>query len=142
MSSENFTCKGSCLCGKVTYEVVGPFTRFRMCHCPRCRKATSSAHASNIFTRADAIKWITGAQNMKRFDLPNATRFSKSFCVDCGSAMPYVSRDGTALVIPAGTLEDDPQIRPEANIFWPTRAQWYDEGLEAQRCDQYPQKNR
>ena len=140
MSTNSFTCKGSCLCGKITYEVIGPFDRFRMCHCPRCRKATSTAHASNIFTKADSIKWLSGSDNMKRFDLPNAGRFSKSFCVDCGSAMPYISRDGKDLVIPAGTLEDDPQIRPEGNIFWPVRAPWYDEGLGATHYDKYPIK--
>jgi len=50
-----------------------------------------------------------------------------------------VSRDGTRLLVPAGTLATDPEIRPNANIFWADRAEWYDAALDAQRFDGYPQ---
>lgn len=31
------------------------------------------------------------------------------------------------MVVPAGSLEGDPEIRPFQNIFWGSRAVWYTE---------------
>jgi hypothetical protein len=129
---------GACLCGSIRYTVTGPFDRFYFCYCSRCRKATGTAHASNIFTTPDRIKWLSGKDNVRRFELPEAERFCKTFCKECGSAVPGVSRDGKMLMIPAGGLESDPGIRPQAGIFWMDRAAWYDDGLTAHHYDTYP----
>ena len=129
---------GGCLCGKVRFSVTGPFDRFYFCYCQRCRKATGSAHAANIFTTPDRIKWLSGENATVRYELPQADRFCKVFCTECGSAVPCVSRDGKILIIPAGTLEHDPDIRPQAGIFWQDRAAWYEHGLSARRYDAYP----
>ena len=131
--------KGSCLCGLVTFKVTGPLQVFRLCYCSRCRRATGSAHASNIFGTPDQLEWLSGEEYIKNYILPEAERFAKNFCSECGSAVPMVSRDGARLLIPAGTLAGDPGIRPNANIFWADRAQWYDEGVNAQHYDGYPQ---
>lgn len=117
--------KGSCLCGAVVYEIVAPFKAFRYCHCPRCRKHTGSAHASNLFVVPTQFKWMTGEQGISRFDLPEAERFARCFCQQCGSPVPSLSRDGTYVVVPAGSLDDDPQAVPEHSIYWEARAPWY-----------------
>ena len=129
---------GSCLCGTVKYAVKGPFDVFYFCHCTRCRKSTGSAHASNIFTSADNIRWISGEDNIKRFDLTTAEFFSKCFCGECGSLVPYLSRRGPIIIIPAGSLDGDPPIRPKNNIYWESRAEWYDEGKGADCCAEGP----
>jgi len=38
---------GSCLCGRVHYEITPPYWGFWYCHCERCRKATGSAHSKD-----------------------------------------------------------------------------------------------
>ncbi len=40
---------GSCLCGEVRYTATGEESRFYHCHCKRCRKASGTGHASNLF---------------------------------------------------------------------------------------------
>ena len=75
---------------------------------------------------------------IKRFDLPEAVRFSNCFCSECGSQVPYLSRDGSALAIPAGCLDGDPEIVPQANIFWVERSCWFEQGSEAERFSRYP----
>jgi len=122
---------GSCLCGTVKFAVHGPFDAFHFCHCTRCRKSTGSAHAANIFTSADNIRWISGGDSIKRYNLPTAEFFAKCFCTECGSTVPYVSRRGPIIVIPAGTLESDPEVAPQDNIYWSDRASWYDAGKDA-----------
>ena len=132
------TLKGSCLCGQVSWTVKGPYSSFHLCHCSRCRKKTGSAHASNIFTAPENIHWASGEEQIKRFDLPSAKRFSTCFCTQCGSPVPYVSRNGLALIIPAGGMDDEPGIEPQDNIFWEDRAAWYEQGLTSEKFDTYP----
>lgn len=130
--------KGSCLCGRVRFEVSGPFQMFHLCHCSQCRKATGSAYASNIFTAPGNITWVSGEESIKKFRLVGEKTFNKCFCTHCGSALPYLNRSGKFLIIPAGVLDQDPECRPQDNIFWSDRAPWYDEGLVAERFDGFP----
>ncbi|MCS6972640.1 MAG: GFA family protein [Turneriella sp.] len=125
--------EGSCLCGKVRYVVKGPFLRFFFCHCSRCRRATGSAHAANLFTRAGNVTFTAGEDSIRRYDLPEAQHFSRAFCTICGSAVPYLSRDGRVHVVPAGPLGDFDARKVDANVFWDSRAVWYEDGLNAPR---------
>ena len=129
---------GSCLCGKVASTIKGPFNKFYQCYCDRCQKKTGSAFAALMFTAPDKIKWLSGQDLIKRFDLPNAERFSNCFCTQCGSQVPYLSRDGAFLAVPAGYVSGDPEIRPSANIFWNERPCWFDEGKSANTFETYP----
>lgn len=138
MSNEAARIHGACLCGTVTFAVWGPFERFVICHCTRCRKATASAHAANLFTAPDQIAWLSGVESIRRYQVPEARSFSKGFCSRCGSALPYVSRNGAHLVVPAGVLDEDPGIVPDRQIFWASRACWYEGGLPAPRFAEYP----
>jgi len=122
---------GSCLCGSVRYEMDDDFHQFHWCHCTQCQKATGSAHASNLFTRPDNIRWIEGRECVVRYDVPGRS-ITKAFCGTCGSGMPYLSATGKALVVPAGALDGAPSRLPGGNIFWAERASWYDAGLQAE----------
>lgn len=134
------TIKGGCLCGRVQYRVSGPFDMFHICHCSQCRRSTGSAHASNIFTSKDNIEWLAGEDLVKRFDPDEPGVISKAFCTHCGSLVPYVSSNSGKLIIPAGGLSDDPRIRPQDNIFWKDRADWYDAVVGAPRFEGFPKK--
>ncbi len=132
--------RGQCLCGSVRFEITGPFKRFMLCHCSRCRRASGSAHVSNLFCKPEGLRWLSGEDRVRRFDLPGAERFGKSFCETCGSPVPHVGKDGSYLLVPAGTLDDDPDIRPQAHIFCADRAVWDDDSLQqAPRFEQYPE---
>jgi hypothetical protein len=116
---------GSCLCGSVQYEINGRDTHFYHCHCERCRKASGTGHASNIILmRPESVTWIAGEDLLRRYKVPEAKRFASVFCEVCGSPMPRVSAETGVVVIPAGSLDTDPGIRPEARIFDGSRAEW------------------
>jgi hypothetical protein len=129
---------GSCLCKTVQYEVELPFERFLYCHCTRCRKATGSPHAANGFVKPEAFRWTQGASAVKRYDLPEAKRFGLQFCTNCGSKVPHHTRDRNWMVIPAGSLDEDPQSRPEAVVFWGSRAPWFTECSEMTKHESTP----
>lgn len=126
---------GSCLCGEVTFEVTGELTAFFLCHCSRCRKATGSAHAANLFSQTAALKWLSGSEMVKTFRLPG-TRFAKTFCGRCSGALPTAG-DGR-LLVPAGGLDCDVDRRPDAHIFMTSKANWEADLGEVARHDELP----
>ena len=115
---------GSCLCGAVHFRVRGPWLRFMHCHCSRCRKATGTGHASNLFTRPEHFHWTKGESEVRRYELPTAARFTNTFCSICGSRLPSVSRDGKSVNVPAGSLDDIPDAMPQARIYFGSRMPW------------------
>ncbi|MGB5492653.1 MAG: GFA family protein [Woeseiaceae bacterium] len=120
----DLTLAGSCLCGAVSYEITGNAGQFWHCHCQRCRKATGTGHASNILMKPESVEWTSGNDSLKYYKLPDAKRFATVFCSTCGSLMPRVAQDLSIAVIPAGTLDNDPGLRPQARIFQDSRAAW------------------
>ena len=131
------TISGSCLCGKVSFESEDDFKKFHFCHCIQCQKVTGSAHASNLFTVPSNIKWLSGLDSVKRFDVPGRA-ISNAFCNNCGSNVPYISRTGKALVVPAGSLNGSPNIEPDSHIFCSEKATWYDKAINAKTFDKFP----
>jgi hypothetical protein len=120
---------GSCLCGQVRFKIEGDFEHFFLCHCEYCRKDTGSAHAANLFSSTAHLTWISGQAKVTEFRLPS-TRHARCFCAVCGSALPCQRTEGSLLMVPAGSLDSEVSIKPNAHIFASSRASW-DEGLEA-----------
>ena len=129
--------QGSCLCGSVRFELLGKINGFYFCHCMRCRRSTRSAHASNVFTDPENIRWLSGQELIKSYELPEAEMFAKQFYSECSSLVPLVNRDGTKLIIPVGTFKQNFEAHPQKNIFWDSKAKWYEYGLEAPRFEEY-----
>lgn len=48
---------------------------------------------------------------------------------DSGSALPHYQMDGKLLVVPAGSLDSEIGVKPDAHLFCSSRACW-EEGLE------------
>lgn len=126
---------GACLCGAIGFQIDGAFERFFLCHCEYCRKDTGSAHAANLFSTTARLKWISGEDKKSFYNLPS-TRHSRCFCSICGSALPYTS--GNFLIVPAGSLDTEISIRPDAHIFVASRAGWDDALESVVQIDKFP----
>lgn len=118
--------EGSCLCGKTAYEITGPALRMMNCHCSRCRRSRSAAHATNVFYKIDDFRFIRGEADVAEYKVPEALHFATAFCKHCGSAAPRISRERGIVVVPAGTLDTDPGVRPQAHIFVGSKANWFE----------------
>lgn len=119
------SCSGSCLCGAVGYEIRPPYAFFQYCHCSRCRKFSGSAHAANILVAEGQFAWTQGEDQVRRYEVPDAKYYCTAFCAVCGSSLPWRTRNGKFVLVPAGTLDDDPGAALERNIYWASRAPWY-----------------
>ncbi len=136
MSAEH---SGSCLCGEVKYKIIGEPQRFYHCHCQRCRKSTGTGHCSNIFIATESIAWLSGENQRRSFKVPDAERFTRHFCNNCGSPLPAHLPSGDLAIVPAGSLDTDPNFQPQARIFQDSRADWSCESDIIPCFDQYPE---
>tara|TARA_R110000868_G_scaffold321732_2_gene582722 strand:+ start:120 stop:524 length:405 start_codon:yes stop_codon:yes gene_type:complete len=131
------TLHGGCLCGKVTFALNNNFKKFYFCHCKQCQQLTGSAFAANLFTSPDNLQWLSGDTDIQRYEHP-ARDFSKAFCCHCGSALPIVTKNGRALLVPAGSITGEPSLMPQANIFRGEEACWLAAGTEAESVEAFP----
>ena len=139
MPSSEF--QGSCLCGAVSYKIVGTPFAFFHCHCHRCRKANGTGHASNILLKPEHGEWTSGEENLGGYKVPGAKRFRTAFCQTCGSPMPRFSPDSNLAVIPAGSLDSEPPLKPTARIFWDSRSDWSCAEGDLPAWPEYPPAN-
>lgn len=118
------TLTGSCLCNTVQYQVSGDPKRFYHCYCSRCRKASGTGHATNLMLADAKLTWHKGEEFLKLYKVPEAERFARQFCGKCGSAVARFVPELAAVVIPAGSLDSEIPMQPQARIFWDSRATW------------------
>lgn len=121
MSSKRY--QGSCLCGKVQFEITGKISSIVYCHCSRCRKAQGSAFATNGNVQTSDFHFLSGEECLTGYEsTPGQTKY---FCRHCGS--PIMSRTESRpdqKRIRLGTLDSDISERPVAHIFASSKANW------------------
>jgi hypothetical protein len=118
--------RGGCNCGAVAFEYEGAPILCRNCHCSRCRKGRSAAHASNLGTKLAQLRWTRGEDRVALYKVPDAKFFAQAFCTGCGSKLPRVDASRDLAVIPLGSLDDDPGVRPSEHIFVNSKAPWFE----------------
>jgi hypothetical protein len=117
--------RGSCLCGGVRYHVEGSAFRMSHCHCSMCRKAHGAAFGTYVNAHTSEFHWDAGRELVTAYESsPGATR---TFCSRCGSTLQWLHDSTPERVgIAAGTLDDDPVVRPAMHIFVASKAPWFD----------------
>lgn len=128
---------GGCLCGKIEYSIQNKFEFLLFCHCKQCRQISGSAHASNLFSTTGTLQWSKGHVLVKRFDHPNRD-FSKAFCSECGSGLPYVLKNGHTVIVPAGSLKAEPNLQKRAKVFLSERTDWSPSMGENEEFQSFP----
>jgi hypothetical protein len=115
--------KGSCLCGKIRYEVSGPLGPVVYCHCSQCRKASGSSFATNASIAVDHFRITRGAGLLRDYESSQGVK--RCFCAECGSAIiKRVESSPDSVRLRLGTLDGDPGVKPVAHIFVGSRAPW------------------
>jgi len=120
--------KGSCLCGGVAFTVGGEFSGMTHCHCSMCRKVHGAQFAT--YFSAQELTYTQGEELIQRYE--SSPNFIRSFCGGCGAVLPEQYGDND-ISVPAGLMDDDPGLRPQAHIFTESKAASYT------ICGQLPQ---
>lgn len=125
---------GSCLCGAVRFQIDGQYSPIGQCHCYKCRKVTGAAAEAAMFTAATNLRWVEGQDQIVKYVMPDG-HWKSDFCGTCGSPMPHLSGDGELYWVPAGLLDDDPEVEVTVHIYVDGKASWETIGGDA---PQYP----
>src|SRR5688572_10937375 len=121
--------RGGCLCGSVRFEIKRAVGPFELCHCSRCRKTTGSAFAAGLGVEVADFRLLSGAELVRTCEAPvreHPPAYRVAFCSRCGSPVPD-PRPGTSwFEIPAGLLDDAPELKPDKHIFVDCKSPWFD----------------
>ncbi|MEX3007070.1 GFA family protein [Hoeflea sp. TYP-13] len=117
--------KGSCLCGKVTFEVTGDLPRPSACHCSQCRKHSGHFEASTDLPRASVT--VYGSENVTWYHSSEKVR--RGFCSICGSSLFWDpvdqdKHDWTAIAM--GAFDTPTGTRLEKHIFVADKGDYYE----------------
>ena len=118
--------RGSCLCGGVAWVMPGTPLWCRHCHCSRCRKQRGAAHASNVVVGPDGVRFTAGGDLVASYKVPEAKFFTHAFCRVCGSSVPRIDPDRRIGIVPMGSFDDDPGVRPQHHIWVGSKAPWHE----------------
>jgi len=113
---------GSCLCGKVKYEIIGKVGDIVHCHCKTCRKAHGAAFSS-VAAVSDSDFKLSGEHMLSSFE--SSTGKNRYFCSNCGTQV-YAKRENTQhVILRLGSLDVDPSSHEKAHIWVSQKASWY-----------------
>lgn len=112
--------RGSCLCGDVTYTVVGDVMGASVCHCSQCRKQSghvwSSGHAPEQLVKISGnVSWCEASTTAKR-----------GFCARCGSFLFWKAHDEDTMSFSLGSLEKPTGVKLEKHIFTADKGDYYE----------------
>ncbi len=113
--------RGSCLCGRVRFEVTGEPLGMAYCHCSRCRKV--GGH-TNLLLRAEQFRWVSGEECVARYQPEPPYDLVRCFCRDCGSYLGEPETDPHIFSIAASALDDDPGVRPSFHEYVAEKMAW------------------
>jgi len=117
------TISGSCLCGTVRYEVDPPFNMMINCHCSMCRKQHGSPFGTYVSAPIDRFRWVAGEDTIMSYQ--SSSEGMRYNCKVCGSVLPNMMPKWKLAVLPAGPLQGDLGITPQAHLFVGSMAPWY-----------------
>ncbi|MCC7374610.1 MAG: GFA family protein [Verrucomicrobiales bacterium] len=80
---------------------------------------------ANLAFPRGSVRWTQGEDLLQIFvDTKENPGYPRAFCRQCGSPVPKLSRNRQFWVVPSGSLNVDPGIRPQGNIYWAEHAPW------------------
>ena len=100
--------KGSCLCKRISFEIINECRYSILCHCTMCQK--SNAEFSNYtkvqknnfkFLSKKGLKWFLSSKKFKR-----------GFCNNCGSSLFFQSRQSNhEIAVSTGSLSSTVPVK-------------------------------
>ena len=99
---------GQCVCGAVSYTIVGEPKRVTICHCKWCQRRTGSAFGVEVVFEASQITINDRAVSHYRHVSDESGRWlDQHFCAKCGSNIGFTLEAVPGIrTITAGTFDD------------------------------------
>ena len=100
--------RGQCVCGEVSYTIVGEPKRVTICHCKWCQRRTGSAFGVEVVFDHSQIKINDESVTRYRHLSDESGRWlDQHFCAKCGSNIGFTLEAVPGVrTIAAGTFDD------------------------------------
>src|SRR3546814_5048004 len=72
--------KGSCLCGRIAFEIDGKIGPIGQCHCSKCRKLSGTDGNAVFYTAVQSFRWLSGENDVGSFPVPGGAGWASRFC--------------------------------------------------------------
>ncbi len=136
MSEPRLPITGGCGCGAVSFTVDAPFVSALYCHCTRCQRRSGTAASASARAAPGSFRIVSGEADLRTWAPEGGSE--KVFCGRCGSAMFSRSPvDPEVVGVRLGTLDADPDIRPQWHQYVAYKAPW--EPLPDDGLPRYPE---
>ena len=113
---------GSCLCGAIHYEVTQLDSPIVHCSCQTCIKAHAAAFNTGAGVHQNHFKWTKGENRLSNYE--SSPGKLRHFCSNCGSQLVAEMQDQENLILRVATLDDDPGVKPEYQIWKSHEKPW------------------
>lgn len=114
--------KGSCLCGRVAYEITGELGEIGHCHCRMCQKAHGAAFGTYANVQWEQFTLVSGGGDVATYESSEGT--SRTFCRNCGSNLQFIRVGKPYFGLAIGTLDSAPGKEPTYQIWTSSKAPW------------------
>jgi len=81
------TIRGKCYCGAVEIEISEPSQNQLYCHCQSCRSWTGQQVMTGAVFSGDAVRFLSGEANVRRFKITDTQKLERLSCEQCGAAI-------------------------------------------------------
>lgn len=128
---------GHCLCGAVSYRVLGEPIVARVCWCHDCQHLAANGTV-NMVVPTSALT-IAGVLSEYTSKADSGNDLSRRFCQVCGSHLfGNSSARPQFTVVRVGTLDDPSSVRPSMNIWTASAPTWACLDSTLERFEQQP----
>ncbi|HEY5567423.1 MAG TPA: GFA family protein [Gammaproteobacteria bacterium] len=128
--------KGSCLCGKITYEAAKIGPNVTKCHCKICQKTSGSAYGDYTTAPIDSFKWTSGERLLTKYE--SSPGNFRNFCSVCGTHMPTGHPAMGIYFIQPGTLDSHEPLVESSHMFLRSSASWHKRQQGLAEFQEYP----
>ena len=115
---------GSCLCGKVSFQIEGELREVLACHCNQCRK--QSGHYFAATNAKDEAITLNGEEHVKWYRASDTAK--RGFCSNCGSVLFWKHDDHPYTSVLAGSFDKPTSLKLGKHIFVSDKGDYYDIG--------------
>jgi hypothetical protein len=113
--------RGQCLCGAVTFSILGDLPAPDACHCRQCR-----AWSGHYFASTDVLK--TALVIEQDGDLrwyASSAKVRRGFCAQCGSSLFWDPIEKTKIAVAMGALQTTTRTLLGLHIFVAEKGDYY-----------------
>lgn len=116
---------GTCMCGKVIYELTSWPLTFYACHCTDCQRRTGGAMRLAMWVDRTALRVIEGEPELQTFELGGGRQRRAMVCADCDTRLwaEPADRPAIAILFP-GTLHSHGDFEPVAHLWTRSAPSW------------------